>query len=398
MKNNLFRLSVLAAVLSTSYAQAQVNQTGECGANASACSTSNQHVGNVDPSASATNSTSGAAQAGNSANNNGATFSPTNTASPQQQQSIGDTSFTNQGGNTSSAATGNLSNNDNRSSASTGASNASNGSNTNGANTNGANLGSNTNNVKGGAGGAGGAGGKATSSLSGSGNSKQGQGQAQSSRNANALVGGNTSGTVAGGNQRTSVTGGAVRTGSTNTSVGGTTLGGSNYSDNSKYISIPPVVPPTPPAMVGVGNVVTITTACGAPQQVNTKPVSNLLVGIFRNKIFEIGETDRLIPVLDPAGQPIHYRSEWEQNQDGSYDLVKYGTQATIFATVVGSAAVQNIAIGGGGGSGSWGQAGGGTSGAITQMVDHIEIHECELQRLRPIPVTLPVIKKRIGG
>lgn len=388
----------VAALVFAASAHAQIAQDGCANQSSTTCSSSNQQVGNVSPTAAATNSTSISTQAGNSANANGASVGGTFNNNPQQEQSIGNAAQTigpNQQSATGGSATGNLSNNsnDNRSNATTGASNSGGNNLSTGASTSGAVSGGNTlatgpsnasvgavsSNAAGGAGGAGGTGGTATGGAGGTasgGTARQGQQQGQ------------TQAANANGTNRSS------NTNSIGQSVGNgqsTNVGGSSYSDNSRTIFIPPVVPPTPPSTVGTPQVIQTTTACGPLQQVIKTPVIGTYFGMFTNDKIEQGFTYDLAPVLDNNYRQVSYREEIQSNGD----IKQFGSQAIIFATVVSIAGARTVAIGGGSSGGSWGQGGGGSSAAMSQLVTNIQIHECEIGTLHfvPIQTVAPIIE-----
>jgi hypothetical protein len=450
MKTTL-KLSALAAAMMLSFAaQAQIAQDGCANQSSTTCSSSNQQVGNVSPTATADNSTSISTQAGNSANANGASVGGTFNNNPQQEQSIGNASQNigpnNQNTNSNAqggAATGNLSNNDNKSSASNGSNSNgsnSNGANTNGANTNGANLGSNTNSQsatggaggqggQGGAGGSagaaagvvgsgnsanqnsatGGAGGKSASNSSSNGTNAQGQGQGQQQANNgtnaqgqssnNSNKGGNTSSanrntsansnstgasTSAGGKSASNSQGG--RSSSSNGATGSgnsTTLQGDTTNVDARTLVIPAMVPATPPSSVGIGQVVVTTTACGPRRGIRSTTIVGTYFGFFSNERIEQGVTDTLIDPVDENGNRLP-RFAKEVDPDGTEHV--YGMQFVLSSTVVAISGARNFAIGGGAGLGPNGQAGGGSSAAMSQLVTTIQSLECEVPRM-PRPV-----------
>jgi hypothetical protein len=376
-------------------AYAQLSQNNGCTPGAQNCTGSNQNSGDTTSTNNYGDTHSTSSQLGNSsASNTSGNNIGFDNRTQTTQNANNTTTGTISGGNTSSgatggAATGNLSSNDNRTSVGNTSSNS-------GGNTLGADSRASVGNTSA-AGGAGGAGGTA----------RQGQGQGQTA----SVQGGNsTSGATAntgasrslsaasGGNQRQSATGGVASGSATANGAGqrtavnagsgngqSTTIGGSSYSDNSRTLFIPPVVPATPPSVVGVGQVIQTTLACGPLQTVVKEPVIGTYFGMFSNEQIEQGHTDFLAPVLDALGHQVSYREETLPNGD----IRLFGTQPVIFATVVSIAGARNVAIGGGGGSG-WGQAGGGASASMSQLVTNVQLHECEVGTLHTPVVWIP--------
>ena len=79
--------------------------------------------------------------------------------------------------------------------------------------------------------------------------------------------------------------------------------------------------------------------------------------------------------------------------RDGSVRLM--GHQAIIFSTVVTVAGGRNIALGGGSSEGSWGQAGGGSTGSNNRLVTNIQLIPCEIGTLvRQAPPVLYGVSK----
>jgi hypothetical protein len=405
------RVSLLLSFLLLSTVAVAQSQSNGCDPTATSCTGSNQNSGDItNPGTSNSAST----QLGNSS----ASIASGITADPRSQvtqNADNNTTGTITGGNTSSgaAANGNTSSNDNRSSVgnvssgpSVSGATSSSGGNTLATGPSTSSVGPVSSNAAGGAGGSGGAGGNAAAK---GGNATQGQGQGQGQQQAStntqgqgqssALTGGNQRSALTGGNNaattgsntsRTSVTGGA-QSNSNGQNVGNgqqTSIGGSSYSDNSRTLFIPPVVPPTPPSVVGIGQVIQTTLACGPLQRVEKTPIIATNFGIFHDGHQQQGVTYDLAPVVDPAGQPVEYRYEPTPNGD----LRIIGSQATMFATVVAVSSAQSIALGGGSGA-SWGQGGGGSSGSMSQLVTNIQVRDCEVGFLRqPAPVSLGVI------
>lgn len=394
MKKTFVTLAVSMLFATGVYAQ----QSNGCAPNAANCTGTNQS--NSGDVTNPGQSSSAATQLGNStaSNASGITADP---RSQVTQDANNTTTGTISGGNTTSGATGgqangNQSSNDNRSSVGNTASNSGGNTLSTGASTSSvgntsakggaggsANVGPTT--ATGGTGTGGSSSSRATGGTAAGGTAAQGQHQGQqqaatangtnTSRNTSALTGGN-SGASNGQN---------VGNGQS------TTIGGSSYSDNSRTIFIPPVAP-VPPSVVGIGNVIQSTLACGPLQRVEKTPIIATNFGIFHDGHQQQGFTYDLAPVVDVAGQPVEYRYEWMPNGDQRI----IGSQVTMFATVVAVSSAQSLTLGGGGGSGSWGQAGGGSSGSMSQLVTNIQVRDCEIgfNRFVPLLVTpAPVIE-----
>lgn len=176
----------------------------------------------------------------------------------------------------------------------------------------------------------------------------------------------------------------------TNTSTvsgGQTTIDSSDHStkDNSQHVVfIPPVVPGTPASSVGVGNVIQNTLACGPLQRVIQTPVTGTYFGFFVKEAIQQGVTYDLAPAVDESGKQIFYRFVPLPNGD----IIVMGTQPVIFVSTVAIAGGRNIALGGGGSSGSWGQAGGGSTASMSQLVTNIQLRDCEVGRLSRVTAT----------
>lgn len=158
----------------------------------------------------------------------------------------------------------------------------------------------------------------------------------------------------------------------------------SNHSTstyNEKFVFIPPIIPPTPPSTLAVGNIIKETGACGPLQRVTREPVQGVFFGLVHNSRVQQGWTDHLAPYVDEHGVEMQYRRVPMEDGVG-YRL--FGHQVTQYTTVLGVSGVRNVAIGGGGGNGAWGQGGMGTSSAIQQMVTSIELRECEIGVILP--------------
>ena len=197
----------------------------------------------------------------------------------------------------------------------------------------------------------------------------------------NTSTGSNTN-SMAGGSQSAS-------TGASNSS----TVVDASSHDSSRYVFVPPVVPPTPPSTVTVGNIVKETFACGPLQRVVREPVTGTYFGLIGRGRVAQGTTERLEPYLDASGRQVEYRKVMLEDGFG-YRL--FGHQVTQYTTVVGVSAARHIAIGGGGGNGAWGQGGGGASSAMQQMVTTIQLRECEIGSFVPPPRTVYVEPRAI--
>ncbi len=192
--------------------------------------------------------------------------------------------------------------------------------------------------------------------------------------------------------------------GNTSTGNNTNTTGASNSStsidasDRSSYstrlIYIPAIVPPTPPTSLGVGNIVKDTGSCGPLQRVVREPVEGTFYGFFNKTRVPQGFYERLVPFVDEHGAQQDYRQV--PIAGGGYRL--FGHQVTQYTTVVGVSGARNFAIGGGGASGAWGQAGAGSSTSMQQIVTTIQLRECEIGSFVPpvVPVAQPVLPPRV--
>ncbi|WP_155646717.1 hypothetical protein [Burkholderia territorii] len=234
----------------------------------------------------------------------------------------------------------------------------------------------------GGTGGTGGAGGMAAGGTS---QASTGASQATNGNNTNAL-------STAPVNQRQnqSVTGGNQSAGASGTNA--TTIDLSDHrSISNNTVFIPPVIPPTPPSTLAVGNIIKETSACGPLQSVIRHPVEGTFFGLLSESKVEQGYTDELAPYQDPDGQIIEYR-QVRQPDGASYKL--FGHQVTQYTSIVGVSGARNIALGAGTGSGNWSQAGLGTSAANQQMITTIQLRSCEIGTLTQ--AALPLVAERI--
>lgn len=421
MHRTIPALAATVALALATAAHAQVTQTNPaCNPAATSCTSSNQQQGDVSTvnnngDSHATSAANGNSNSSNS-NQSGNSIAPEfDNKAQTTQNATNTTTGTISGGNTSSGASsiGNSSSNDNHSSvgntsASTGASNA-NGTNTMGAMTTGASSsGGNTmtggaNTAQGGAGGVGGAGGAGGSAsnlgingqqqgIAGSGNShssnslrggdqSNSQGQGQSSVN---KLG--QSSVLAGGNQDASTRSGVGQSGNSTTSVDTSDRSSHSYTDNSRVQFIPAVVPVTPPTSVPASSVATLVTACHGASRVEREAITGQYVGFFHSRAIDLGQTDRIVP---DTSRP--YYSE-QKLPDGSVKL--WGTQEVIQTAVISVSGGRNIALGGGSGSGQWGQAGGGSSSAMQRMVTSVQQVPCEIGTLAaPAPAPTVIVR-----
>ena len=155
-------------------------------------------------------------------------------------------------------------------------------------------------------------------------------------------------------------------------------------SDNSVYnnktIFIPAIVPPTPSSQLAVGNIVKETSACGPLQSIVQREVNGTFHGLFTTTDVPQGYHQELAPYVDANGVEQQYKHVPLPTGDG-YRV--YGHQVTQYTTVVGVSGARNIAIGGGGSSGSWGQGGMGTSSANQQLVTTLQLRLCEIGTIK---------------
>lgn len=167
-----------------------------------------------------------------------------------------------------------------------------------------------------------------------------------------------------------------------------------SYIDKSRVTFIPPVVPPTPPSHVAIGNIIKETLACGPLQKVVKTPITGTSRGLFSRTTVNQGYTYDLEPFIDNDGNMVDYRRVY--NPDGSIQL--FGHQVVMFATIVGLSSGGNFAIGGGGGGGAWGQGGFGTSSSNTRLVTNIQLVQCEIGTFKPTVEYIMVPDKKIKG
>ena len=364
--------------------------SSSCPATATSCSTTNLNVGDTSTPSSSTGSTSSSSQSGTSAASNASdttispTISPTTTQSATNSTNGGtaNTTGTISGGTTSSTGGttssngGTVTGNTNSATNSTGASTSTIGDTTTGAST--SSIGNTTNAATT----TGGTATTSTGTITGGTNSNT-TGASTSS------TGPVTTGAVTTG----AVTTGAVTTGSTttNTTTGATTttVDASDRSvSNYKAIFIPSVVPLTPSSNLAVGNIVKETGSCGPLQTVVREKITGYYFGIISTGRVPLGYNDRLAPFVDAKGERQDYREVPLPDGTG-YRL--FGHQVTQYTTVLGVASNRNIALGGGGSSGSWGQGGLGASSSIQQFVTSIQLRECEIGTVIRQPVAPPV-------
>jgi hypothetical protein len=165
----------------------------------------------------------------------------------------------------------------------------------------------------------------------------------------------------------------------------------SSYTDNTVFI--PSVVPSTPSAALGVGNVTTLVSACGPLQKVVREQVVGTFVGLVKKSTIKQGYDETLAPYYDSTGYQVDYRRV--PQLDGSVKLM--GHQVITSMAIVGVAASRNVALGGGSGN-DWGQVGGGSSSSIQQVVSRIQLRECEVGSMGPRPIIQEVAPKSQGG
>ncbi|MEI6418508.1 MAG: hypothetical protein WCO82_05520 [Sphingomonadales bacterium] len=401
--NKINRPALLASLLAgitlvPAPAFSQAATSGNCPPTSMSCSVSNQNVGDTNNPSAATDTVSTSSQSGTSSTSNASdlnfapNFNPTIAQNP-----VNTTTGTITGGNTTG---GNVT-----------------GGNTTGGNTNGTVTGGNTTGmVTGGdtASNSNAMGGASTgntqtnnidpSATGGTSTSNSGGnmlGGASASTGASNSTVGNTSATGGPSNAavgNTSATSGNLTGGTNSTSNVNTTgaSGASNSStnidqsnrsvtqNNQRWTFIPPVVPPTPPSVLAVGNIITETGTCGVLQKVIREPINGTYFGFFRSTKVQMGYTERLSPMVDEKGQQMDYRRVPLEDGTG-YRL--FGHQVTQYTSIIGLSGARNIAVGGGGGGGGWGQAGGGGSASMQQMVTTLQIRECEVGTIvRPTP------------
>ena len=154
-----------------------------------------------------------------------------------------------------------------------------------------------------------------------------------------------------------------------------TTTNNSRTKVDARSFYVGPIVPVTAPSSVAIGNIIKETTACGPLQRVVATPILGTQQGLFRRKTVAQGVTYELAPFLGPDGQEMLYHEV--QTGPGRWHM--FGHQAVIFSTTVGTSSVRNLALGGGGSDGSWGQAGGGASSGSQQLVTNIQLLTCDL-------------------
>jgi hypothetical protein len=151
---------------------------------------------------------------------------------------------------------------------------------------------------------------------------------------------------------------------------------------NVHELFIPPVVPPTPPSSLAVGNVVVETSACGPLQRVVKTPVDGVFYGLFKNSKTPLGFTEELAPYVDEHGDVQEYKKVLA---DDGYTL--YGHQVTQYTAILGVSAGRSSAVGGGAGSGSWGQAGLGTTSSNQRLITNLILRSCEIGTIKFQPV-----------
>ena len=149
---------------------------------------------------------------------------------------------------------------------------------------------------------------------------------------------------------------------------------------------MPPIVPPTPPSTLAIGNIIKETSACGPLQQVVRQPVAGAFIGLTRTASVAQGWSDDLAPYRDSSGATVDYHRIVQPNGD----VRLYGHQVIMFTTTIGVSSTRNVALGGGGNGGAWGQGGMGSSSSNQRMVTTIQLRECEIGSVRTVMVEVP--------
>lgn len=216
-----------------------------------------------------------------------------------------------------------------------------------------------------------------------------GQGQEQSATSTSGAVAGSSSSSGAQANGTNTLSNSNGASSDQQTYVDAADRSSSSYVDNSRFTVIPAMVPPTPPSVVGIGNIVKETLACGPLQAVERVEVFGVFHGIFSKDTTPQGWTERLIPYVKDEKQ-VYYHHVDDPLVKG--DKIIMGHQPVLTWAMAGIAGARNLAVGGGNSSGSHGQAGGGTSSSNTQMITNIQLRECEVGRLmrKPEPPVAP--------
>lgn len=204
------------------------------------------------------------------------------------------------------------------------------------------------------------------------------------SANENANAQGQSQGLNRSGNSSNDVAQGQAN--STQTGVSVDAADRSHYSRETNVDArtwvIPSVVPPTPASVTGVGDIIHDVSSCGPLQSVVREPVQGHYFGLVSTSRFDVSYNDTLLPYFDQSGNEQLYK-----NVQGRY----YGHQVISDTAILGTAAARNMALGGGGGSNAnWGQAGGGSSSSVQTMVTHIQLRLCDAGGQR---IELPVIR-----
>lgn len=89
-------------------------------------------------------------------------------------------------------------------------------------------------------------------------------------------------------------------------------------------------------------------------------------------------------PYLDANGNEQEYDVKPVDDGDPDYlTYVIYGDQVVMDTAIVGIANTRQIALGGGGNQGAWGQGGMGTSASMQQMVTQIQLRRCQVSSYR---------------
>jgi hypothetical protein len=178
---------------------------------------------------------------------------------------------------------------------------------------------------------------------------------------------------------------GGSNSGSTNGTVDASDHAVSNTNVRVNYI--PAVIPETPPSFLAVGNVAVESSGCGPLQQVEQTPVNGTFFGLMKKSKVSQGFTDELEPYTNASGElQAYYKAP-----DGNGGSILYGHQVTQYTAILGVSGAKNIALGGGAGGGSWGQAGLGASSSNQQLVTKIVLRLCEAGRIEPPTPSVPL-------
>lgn len=195
-------------------------------------------------------------------------------------------------------------------------------------------------------------------------------------KNVLTATGGNASATATG-----IGTGTATVDGSGNSTVTVNTGLTSGDGIGESALFIPPVVPETPSASIPGADVAYTQSACGPRMAVVRTPVTGTFFGLTHRVGVDLGFDDSVVP----ADQPYRYVLQ----PDGS--TLKLGHRVLIQMMDERVSGSRNLALGGGGDSG-WGQAGGGSSSAMSRLVNRIVLLDCEVGTLQPRIPQIPQV------